>query len=271
MSSLQEIPDYIEQEIELMPGYTREDVVNFRSSIDPSGKLTWSQLKVFLHQCVEMKLDPRKKQIYAIPRFNKGTGRMELTTVISIDGFRLVAERTGKYAPGSPTKFMTDDKGQLMAATAFVKKMTMDGTWHEVSEVAFLQEYKPEKPSTFWDKMPSVMLSKVAEARALRRAFPGDFSGVYGEEEMHQAKMETVDCESRKTISEPQAKQSISDEAFEKLHNFIKDDPELSKRLKALCKVNDLRYINEKQLEACRNFARSYREKQRAATENHDS
>ena len=203
MSELSTIPDIIENEVELLPGYTRSDVVDFRAQIDPGNKLTWAQIKLFLDQCFNMNLDPRRKHIHAIPRWNKNTGRTELTTVISIDGFRLVAERTGRYSPGKPTIFLQDDKGNLIGATVFVKKMTNDGTWHEVSETAFLHEYKPNNPNSFWDKMPSVMISKVAEARALRRAFPDTFSGIYGEDEMNQAeekKPEKSQVEKKKNI-----------------------------------------------------------------------
>lgn len=128
------------------------------------------------------------KQIYAVVRKDK-EGKSVLTTITSIDGFRLIAERTRCYAPGKKSIYTYNAEGKLVSATAFVKKMTPDGVWHEVEEEAFFAEYKP-KYGEFWDKMPHVMLAKVAEARALRRAFPNDLSGIYVSEEMDQAKQE---------------------------------------------------------------------------------
>lgn len=40
-----------------------------------------------------------------------------------------------------------------------------------------------------WRRMPRVMLEKCAEAKALRRAWPDDFSGVYVEDEMDRSMM----------------------------------------------------------------------------------
>ena len=37
-----------------------------------------------------------------------------------------------------------------------------------------------------WGRMPETMIKKVAEAAALRMAFPADLSGVYADEEMPQ-------------------------------------------------------------------------------------
>ncbi len=145
---------------------------------------TDNELELFLHVCNKTGLDPFRNQIYAIKRGSK------MTIQTGIDGFRLIAERSGKYSPGKESSFSYDEQGKLQSATAFIKKQTSDGTWHDISATAYWKEYVQEfngKPSQFWSKMPHTMLSKVAEALALRKAFPADFSGLYTAEEMAQA------------------------------------------------------------------------------------
>ena len=165
-------------------GFTLQEVESLKKLINPKGNIPDEQMAVFLHMCARTKLDPWLKHIYAVPRGG------QLTVQTSIDGFRLIAERTGKYAPGKATDFTFDDKGQLISATAYVKKMTEDGTWHEISETAYLKEYT--NGGSFWSRMPTVMLGKCAESRALRRAFPMDLSGLYTAEEIRDEQEEVV-------------------------------------------------------------------------------
>ena len=78
-----------------------------------------------------------------------------------------------------------------MSATAYIKKQTSDGTWHEVSATAHYIEYcqrnKEGQPTRFWEGMAHSQLAKCAEALALRKSFPADLSGLYTADEMRQA------------------------------------------------------------------------------------
>jgi phage recombination protein Bet len=137
------------------------------------------ELELFLHACKRTGLDPFMKQIYAIKRGNS------MTIQTGIDGLRLVAERTGNYSPGRESSFAYDDKGNVISATSYIKKRTSDNTWHEVAATAYMDEYNPKQG--LWSKMPRAMLSKCAEALALRKAFPAEMSGLYTNDEMQQA------------------------------------------------------------------------------------
>jgi phage recombination protein Bet len=149
------------------------------------------ELELFFMVCKRTGLDPFMKQIYPIPRWDHKANRNVITMQTSIDGFRLVAERTGNYCPGREPTHQYDENKNIISSTAFVKKRTSDGTWHEVAATAYYQEYvqktKDGNPSKFWSQMPHLMIAKCAEALALRRAFPAELSGIYTSDEMNQA------------------------------------------------------------------------------------
>ncbi len=151
---------------------------------------TNDELKLFLYQCERTGLDPFAKQIYCIKRKGKAV------TQISIDGARLIAERTGKYE-GQEGPFWCDSDGAWhdvwlsdsppKAAKVLVWKT---GAQRATPGVAHWGEYVPMfsgKPGEMWVKMPALMLGKCAEMLALRKAFPQDLSGLYSSEEMQQA------------------------------------------------------------------------------------
>jgi len=161
---------------------------------------TNEEFELFVHACARSGLDPFMKQIYPVKRWDPTLNRLAMTIQTGIDGYRLIAERTGRYAPGREPVFEYDKDGKLFKATAYVKKLTKDGTWHEVAAPALYEEYvqtKGEKsgggPTAMWVKMPHSQLSKCAESLALRKAFPGECSGIYTKEEMEQSVVSNMD------------------------------------------------------------------------------
>jgi phage recombination protein Bet len=152
-----------------------------------------TELKMFVQMAQKLGLDPLSKQIHCVKRRARladGSYGDAMTIVVGIDGYRLVAERTGRYCPGKAPTYEYDAHGRVTSATAYVLKLA-GGAWHEVSAVAFWEEYaqtnKDGQPTAMWSKMPRLMLAKCAEALALRRAFPAELSGVYTDDEMQQA------------------------------------------------------------------------------------
>ncbi len=141
---------------------------------------TDDELKLFLYVAQSQGLDPLRKQIYFRKQKNG-----EVVHITSIDGYRLMADRTGKYAGNDDPVF--DEEDNPRKATVTVYKI-IGGIRCPFSATARWDQYYPGDAQGFmWRKMPHLMLGKCAEALALRKAFPGELGGVYIKEEMDQA------------------------------------------------------------------------------------
>lgn len=152
--------------------------------------LTDDEFSIFAARCNQAGLDPFANQIHAVKRQGK------LCIQTGIDGFRLIADRTGNYAGSDDPLYEGEaeyrDGGNTKVAparaTVTVRKI-VQGQVFEVTRHAYWAEFFPKNDSEafMWKRMPHVMLAKCAEAQALRAAFPADLSGLYADEEMHQA------------------------------------------------------------------------------------
>ena len=142
------------------------------------------ELRLFLAQCTRTGLDPFSRQIYWINRGNQGS------TQVSIDGFRVIAERSGEMdgqetwwcgEDGDWKDVWLDSKNPPAACKVTIFRK---GCSHAFPAVARWREYALDQ--SMWKKMPATMIAKCAEALALRKAFPHQLSGLYTPDEMQQ-------------------------------------------------------------------------------------
>jgi phage recombination protein Bet len=138
---------------------------------------TPDELKLFLYRCQNMGLDPLKPGQIHFVKYGNSPG----TIVVGIEGFRVKAHRTGKCA-GIKRGVLRNAQGDCIGAWSEAYR----SDWQHPARVEVsLAEYSTGKGP--WAKMPESMIQKVAEAAALRMAFPDDLGGVYTKEEMDQA------------------------------------------------------------------------------------
>ncbi len=167
--------------------FSREQVDLIKRTVAKDA--TDAELELFLHHSQKLGLDPLAKQIYFTKRKNYKTNQDTVTILVAIDGYRLIADRTGLYAGNDDPVFTEDDKGPLKA-TVTIYKLVGGVRCAFTASARWSQYYPGEKLGFMWDKMPHLMLGKCAEGLALRKAFPAELSGTYTPEEMHQADKE---------------------------------------------------------------------------------
>lgn len=169
--------------------WDREQIELIKTQIAPG--VTDAELALFGEVCQKTGLDPFSRQVYAIKR----SGKMTIQT--SIDGFRVIAERSRDYEGQTPKQWCGPDgvwvdvwlSSDNPAAArvgvwrkGFREPLYAVATWAEYSQLS----------NPIWKKMGPHMLAKCAESLALRAAFPNDLSGLYTSDEMSTA---AVDAE----------------------------------------------------------------------------
>jgi phage recombination protein Bet len=146
---------------------------------------TDQELQLFLYDCKRRGIHPLDRLLH----FTKRSGRY--TPVTSIDFMRTRAHESNECAGIDDAVFNGDPDTLGFTAAVTVYRM-VQGVRCPFTATARWSEYKPEpgesgKGDVMWRKMPHTMLSKCAEALALRRAFPAQLAGLYEVSELDQA------------------------------------------------------------------------------------
>ncbi len=168
------------------------------------------ELKLFIQVCTGARLNPFLRQAHLVPFWDSKSGEERRTIVIGIDGFRAIAEDGGAYA-GSDDAVLDGEvtlktpkwedrkvagykEVQVPAkATVTVWKAVQGQRYPFTASVWWEEVYPGEKKGGQWHVRPRAMISKCAEALALRKGFPKLLSGMYIPEEMDRAMTEGDD------------------------------------------------------------------------------
>ncbi len=170
----------------------------------------------FIEFCRLARLNPLRRQCYLFIFHKNKPDKRQPVIVTAIDGLRSIADRTGHYRPDDKAPRFTYDeklKGPLNPTGLVKAEVSVfkhahgewfaspgEARWEEfapIRDVWAADEHGQRRPTGTkeidpgkegWTRMPHLMLAKCAESQALRRAWPEDLGGIYGEEEVDRMK-----------------------------------------------------------------------------------
>lgn len=148
--------------------FSVEDVKLIRDTICKNANE--NEFKLFMYQAQRTGLNPLARQIYAVKRWNSSLGREEMGIQTSIDGFRLIAERTGHYA-GQTGPFWCGEDGiwkdvwlsaqpPVAAKIGALRDDFKEPCWGVARFEAYAQTKKGGGLTSMWSKMGDVMIAK---------------------------------------------------------------------------------------------------------------
>ncbi len=218
--------------------------------------LSETEWRIFIGIGRSTRLNPINREIWAY-KF----GSAPATIFIGRDGYRIAAFRNpnysshrveavyekdtftinedGTYKHVTPNNLFVG-RGELVGAYCMVKFRDRPDT---IQVMVSSKEYK--KTQSTWNVLPETMLKKVAEAQALRMAFPEQFNGTYHEYERPPSQTEVL--KDKLGINEPnKIIDSQTGEVLDEAEDGVIFENEDNITIDQLTAIRDL--MNEKNL-----------------------
>ncbi len=239
----------------------------------PEG-LEEDHFKWYIYTCEKLELSPLLNQIHLVIRTSRykdrdgvwKDGKKTPSIQVGIDGFRVLAERSGEYAgQDAPIyHYMVENKeeggwkmesgqvvppdGRLVACTITAYRAPKGdfSRKYPISSTCYVKEYiqtkKDGTPTVMWNKMNFTMIAKCTEAVNFRKGFPYDLSGVYIAEELAKAaeleqEAATAAAEEDKGAKEAQERAKDATEKVSEPAADVSGDATETRSSKDLCPI----------------------------------
>lgn len=192
-------------EIETRLGVTKGTWKVLTDVIYPNAQCVDTVIMVITY-CQARGFDILKRCVHIVPVWNSKLGREVETIWPGIGEIRITAHRSKSYAGKDKTAFGPDKEGSWTGHKKNGDEFPVDITFPEWAQVTVYRLVKGEKcsfagpivywledvstmkgnvPNSMWQKRPRGQLEKVAEAAALRLAFPEEVGNDYIDAEAH--------------------------------------------------------------------------------------
>ena len=172
-------------------GWTREQIELIKRTVAKDA--TDDELKLFLYQARKYGLDPLMKEI-VFTKFKLKDGTEKVSIITTRDGYLKIAQSHPDFQGIISFTVCEGDQFEIDAANYQIKHVfgakrgKIIGAWARVDRkgykpfIAYVPFDEYNQNTTTWQKYPSAMIQKVAEAFALKRAF--NISGLVTREEL---------------------------------------------------------------------------------------
>lgn len=151
------------------------------------------ELQLFLRVCDRTGLDPFAKQICPVMRWDKKENRNVMAIQVQVDGYRVLAQRTGEYGGSDRPLFdegltlyehKKSGRGKPTTCMVTVYRVNQGVRCPYTAEIAWDDFYPGDKLGFMWNNKPYQMLVKTVESQALRKAFQIELASLETPEEL---------------------------------------------------------------------------------------